>query len=95
MLTTPNLLAKLEKIIFRETGTLGIRRWPLSRHKLERRPHQVTTQWGPVDEVAVLSDGSLSFSPEFEACRKIAAEQNLPLKDVYETALRVFESPNS
>lgn len=96
VLTTPNLLAKLEKIIFRETGTLGVRRWPLSRHKLERRAHQVTTPWGLVEgKVAVLSDGSLSFSPEFEACRKIATEQNLPLKDVYETALRVFETPSA
>ena len=32
------LTPKMEKILFRETGTLGIRRWQACRHKLERRP---------------------------------------------------------
>ena len=27
-------------------GTLGVRRWPVSRHKLERRQHTVATEWG-------------------------------------------------
>src|SRR5438874_1868757 len=91
VLCGPDLVPKMEKIIFKETGTLGIRRWPASRHKLERRPHSVETSWGKIEgKLAVLSDGSLSFSPEFESCRKIAAEQNLPLKDVYEGAMRAF-----
>lgn len=92
VLCQPDLLAKMEKILFRETGTLGIRRWPASRHKLQREPHSVETQWGPIEgKLAVLGDGSLSFSPEFESCRRIATEQNLPLKDVYESAMRAFE----
>lgn len=91
VLCGPELVAKMEKIIFRETSTLGIRRWPASRHKLERRPHTVQTPWGAVEgKLAVLCDGGVSFSPEFEACKKIAREKNLPLKDVYEGALRAF-----
>jgi uncharacterized protein (DUF111 family) len=87
-----DLVPKMEKIIFRETGTLGIRRWQACRHKLERRPHQVQTAWGAIDgKLAVLSDGSTSFSPEFESCKKIAEQQGVPLKDVYEGAMRAFE----
>jgi uncharacterized protein (TIGR00299 family) protein len=93
VLCAPDLLGKMEKILFRETGTLGIRRWPASRHKLQRQPHSVETQWGPIEgKLAVLGDGSLSFSPEFESCRRIATERNLPLKEVYEGAMRAFES---
>jgi uncharacterized protein (DUF111 family) len=33
----------------------------------------------------------VSFSPEFEACRRIAGEKNVPLKDVYEAAMRAFD----
>lgn len=88
-----DLLPKLEKMIFRETGTLGIRRWQACRHKLERREHQVQTAWGAIDgKLAVLSDGSTSFSPEFESCKKIAEQQGIPLKDVYERAMRAFEA---
>jgi pyridinium-3,5-bisthiocarboxylic acid mononucleotide nickel chelatase len=82
---------KLEKILFRETGTLGVRRWQACRHKLERRPHTVETPLGPIEgKLAVLPDGGTSFSPEFEACRRVAGEKNVPLRDVYEAAQRAF-----
>jgi uncharacterized protein (DUF111 family) len=91
VLCPPELIAKMEKILFKETGTLGVRRWPASRHKLERRAHSLSTDWGNIaGKLAVLSDGSTSFSPEFESCRKIATERNVPLKDVYDLALRVY-----
>ncbi len=87
-----DLVPKMEKIVFRETGTLGIRRWQACRHKLERRPHQVQTTWGAIDgKLAVLSDGSTSFSPEFESCKQIAEQHGVPLKDVYEGAMRAYE----
>ena len=60
-----------------------------------RRLEWLTTQrespLGAIEgKLAVLPDGSTSFSPEFEACRRIAGERNVPLKDVYETAMRAF-----
>jgi hypothetical protein len=92
VLAPAELVARLERIIFRETGTLGIRRWQACRHKLERRSHTVETPLGAIDgKLAVLPDGGVSFSPEFEACRRIAAKKNVPLKDVYEAALRAFQ----
>ncbi len=85
--------AKLEKILFKETGTLGIRRWTSTRHKLERRPHTVETALGPiVGKLAVLGEGEVSFSPEYEACRQIAEAKQLPLKDVYDAARAAFRS---
>lgn len=93
VLAPVDLVAKLEKIIFRETATLGIRRWPVSRHKLERRPHTVDTEWGPVlGKLAILPDGSASFSPEYEACRIVATQRGIPLKDVYEVARKAYKS---
>jgi uncharacterized protein (TIGR00299 family) protein len=95
VLCPADLIAKLEKIIFKETSTLGIRRWQACRHKLERREHSVETQFGPIaGKLATLPEGGVSFSPEFEACRRIASEKNVPLKDVYEAAMRAFgENP--
>jgi uncharacterized protein (TIGR00299 family) protein len=91
VLAPAEMVAKVEKIIFRETSTLGIRRWQACRHKLERRPHTVETPLGTIEgKLAVLPDGGQSFSPEFEACRRIAGEKNVPLKDVYEAAMRAF-----
>lgn len=39
-------IEKIEAMMFRETTTLGVRRWPVSRKKLERRRHEVATAWG-------------------------------------------------
>ena len=69
-------IAAMEAIVFRETGTLGIRRWSTARHVLPREIRQVATAWGPVDgKLGRLDDGSVHFAPEYESCRRIAAEQ--------------------
>jgi len=93
VLCSASLIKKLEKVIFRETSTLGIRRWPVSRHKLDRRPHAVETDFGSVDgKLAVLAEGSTSFSPEYESCRQVAEDKSVALKDIYEAARRAFGS---
>jgi pyridinium-3,5-bisthiocarboxylic acid mononucleotide nickel chelatase len=84
-------IEKVEKILFRETGTLGVRRWPVSRHKLERKPHKVETEYGPIDgKLGWIAGQEPSFSPEFEACSRVASERGVPLKDVYEAAQKAF-----
>jgi uncharacterized protein (TIGR00299 family) protein len=83
---------KLENILFRETTTLGVRRWPASRNKLERRPHAVQTPLGSIDgKVAWLAGSPPTFSPEYEACRKVAEQHHMPLREVYEAAHRAFD----
>jgi uncharacterized protein (TIGR00299 family) protein len=82
----------LEAILFAETTTLGVRRWPVERHTLKREAQSVETPWGTVaGVVAYGNDTSRRFSPEYEACRRIATERNVPLRSVYEAALRAWQ----
>ena len=82
----------VEAILFAETATLGVRRWPVSRHVLDRRPHQVQTEWGAIEgKIGWLSGEPPRFSPEFESCRRMAAERDVPLREVYEMAKRAFD----
>ncbi|MDP6443924.1 MAG: nickel pincer cofactor biosynthesis protein LarC [Pirellulaceae bacterium] len=90
VLCTAEKINKLERIIFRETSTLGVRRWPASRHKLERQAGSVETEYGPVAGKVALLEAEHSFSPEYEDCRRIAEERQIPLKDVYDAARRAF-----
>ena len=88
-------ITSLEQILFRETATLGIRRWPADRHKLVRSIHHVETTWGLLaGKLAVLEDGSEVFSPEFEACREISQQHNVPLHQVFQAASTAFASDN-
>jgi hypothetical protein len=83
----------VQGILFEETTTLGIRRWPVGRSVLKRQAHQVRTEWGPVDgKVGWLADGAARFAPEFESCRRVAAERGVPLRRVYEEAQKAFDS---
>lgn len=82
---------KVERILFRETGTLGVRRWPVSRHKLERKPFQVQTEWGTVEgKLGWITGQPPSFSPEYDACSRVAQQHGVPLKAVYEAAMKAF-----
>lgn len=81
-----------EAVILRETTTLGIRRWPAERTVLQRVPHTVATTLGAVaGKVGRLPDGSIRFSPEFEACRDVAQERSVPLREVFEVVQRAFD----
>ena len=83
----------MEAILFTETTTLGVRRWMVDRHVLSRRPHSVPTRWGSVEgKGGWLADQAPRFAPEFESCRRIAAEHDVPLRDVYEAAQKAFDA---
>ncbi len=80
-------MADLEEILFRETTTLGIRRYPVSRHKLKRQAAEVETPFGKVlGKLGWLEGRPPTFSPEYEDCARVARERGVPLRDVYQAA---------
>jgi uncharacterized protein (TIGR00299 family) protein len=82
----------MDAILFAETTTLGVRRWPASRHVLERRPHQVQTAWGLIEgKLGWPPGGKPRFAPEYESCRALAAQHGVPLHVVYEAAQKAFD----
>jgi uncharacterized protein (TIGR00299 family) protein len=82
----------VEAILFEETTTLGVRRWPVSRNVLSRRAHRVQTEWGPVEgKLGWLGESAARFAPEFESCRRVAADHGIPLRVVYEAAQKAFD----
>ncbi len=82
----------VEGVLFRETTTLGVRRWPVARQVLARTTHRVATPWGEVEgKVGYPPEGLPRFSPEFESCRRMAAEHDVPLREVYDAARKAFD----
>jgi uncharacterized protein (TIGR00299 family) protein len=77
----------LEQILFRETGTLGVRRCRYDRTKLPRQESTVETKWGPVRVKA--------GKPEYEDCARIAREQNVSLTSVLKSAASRSETAES
>jgi hypothetical protein len=91
VLCHPADAGRLESIVFRETTTLGIRRTTVDRSRLQRTPHQVTTAFGIITgQLVTPPDGSIYFAPEYDACARTAEMHKVPLRVVFDAALRSF-----
>ncbi|HEX4005182.1 MAG TPA: nickel pincer cofactor biosynthesis protein LarC [Acidobacteriaceae bacterium] len=81
----------LEKLLFRETTTLGIRRREEERVILDREFVTVDTQFGKIRmKIAAAGGESLNAMPEYEDCRRAAREHGIPLRAAIETARAAF-----
>src|SRR5581483_6678153 len=91
VLCPPEHAAKLSDLIFAETTTLGIRRRDENRQILQRKCVSVPTRWGDVRiKVAGMNGHISNYAPEYEDCRRIAAEHRVPLKEVMQEAVQSY-----
>lgn len=90
VLCSPQREQAIREILFRETGTLGIRSTAVSKQALEREIVKVETRHGAVAvKVGMLEGRAISVSPEFEDCARVAREAGVPAREVYEEAVRL------
>ena len=91
-LVEPGIEMKAVGLVLRETTTLGVRVSPVNRYEAERESVTVDTSIGSLSvKVKRLGGRSVSLSPEYEDCRRVARETGLPILDVY----RIVESEAS
>jgi len=81
---------KMMETLFSESTTLGIRAWAVQRATLRRKVIEVSTRYGPVEVKVAFGEGErlLNIAPEYESCRRLALEQRVPLKEVYQEAVK-------
>ena len=91
VLCKPEDASRLTQLIFTETTTLGVRRREEVRQALARRWETVRTPWGEVRiKIASMNGTVTNYAPEYEDCRRIAAEHHVPLKTVIQEASRAY-----
>jgi uncharacterized protein (TIGR00299 family) protein len=87
ILCAENEADRFAELILRETTSFGVRRMVAERRKLRREWVQVQTPFGEATVKIGWLDGEvLQMAPEFEVCKKLAREANVPLARVYEAA---------
>src|SRR5271154_25075 len=92
VLCKPQDTNSLMSLIFAETTTFGVRTYRAQRRVLPREWVNVGTEYGKVRiKVSRVNGRILHVAPEFEDCRKLAVEKNVPLKRVIAEALRNYE----
>ena len=87
ILCRPEMVTSLADFLFRETTTIGLR-WRLdNRFTLQRRFKTVQTPFGTVScKTASLGDELVNITPEYDDCKRLATEKNVPLKTVLAAA---------
>lgn len=73
---------------FEHSTTLGVRVVPIERLRAERRVQPVETPYGTVRVKVVTRASGPLFSPEHEDCERLAEAKGVPIRLVYEAALR-------
>lgn len=74
----------MEKILFKETTTIGIRRIPVERTTLGRRSSTVRTSLGEAEVKLCDVCGKTRAYPEYESVAAIARGKKLPYREVWE-----------
>lgn len=80
------LVDKLERIIFRETTTIGIRKGRLERTVLEREIETMSLPEGEIKvKKCVLPDGTIRKYPEYETVAALARKTNRSMQEILES----------
>jgi hypothetical protein len=90
VLVSPQRQEAVRQVLFREAGTLGVRATSVDKQVLEREWVEVSTEHGTVRvKIASLEGKAVTLAPEFEDCARVAREAGVPLREIYEDAIRL------
>ena len=77
-------IREMDEILFRETTTIGVRRYRVERDILERRFAEVETELGMAKvKICALPDGEEVFYPEYESVKELAKKSGKSYREVY------------
>lgn len=76
-------LQKMQKIIFKETTTIGIRYRVEERTELPREIIEIDSKYGKIKAKKVINNDEEYIYPEYESLKEVAKKNNIPLKELY------------
>jgi pyridinium-3,5-bisthiocarboxylic acid mononucleotide nickel chelatase len=93
VIAEPGDREKLARVLFRETSTIGIRCYPVSRIILKRSSGIVKTRYGTVRiKVVEERDGTKRATPEYDDLKRIAEARKIPLKLLHNEIMKSFKN---
>jgi len=80
------------RVLFTETTSIGVRKIAVEKLMLKRELMKIETKWGSVAlKISYLQGKPIKYKAEYEDCRKIAGERNLPIDQVYKEIDRIMD----
>lgn len=95
VLVSENQEQSILNVIFRETTSIGVRKYKVEKIMLPRDFVKISTQYGNVTiKNAYYQGEKVKYKPEYEDCKKIANERNIPINRVYQEVYKIVEVDN-
>ena len=88
VLCEPARSQEVKTTILTETSAIGLRFHSEQRLTLPRTVITVETPWGPVRAKRIDTPGGPIITPEYEDCRRLAKERQVPLQKIYAEVYR-------
>jgi len=83
-------LKEILEVLFSESTTLGVRIREIKRLRLAQQNFITETKYGKIRvKVGIFKGEIKNIAPEYEDCKKMAKQHQVPLKEVYEEAKKI------
>ena len=93
VLVNPPNLQEMCDCILAETTTMGVRIYESDRRKLSREIVEVDTEYGKVSvKLGKVGGEVVKILPEYEDCKSLSKEKNIPIIKIQKAALDSFRS---
>ncbi|HZK40963.1 MAG TPA: nickel pincer cofactor biosynthesis protein LarC [Atribacterota bacterium] len=84
-------LKEILEVLFSESTTLGVRIREVKRLRLVQQNFIIATKYGKIKVKVGMFKGKIkNIAPEYEDCKKMAQQYKVPLKEVYDEAMKVI-----
>jgi len=83
-------LKEILEVLFSESTTLGVRLREIKRLRLAQQNFIAETKYGKIRvKVGIFKGEIKNIAPEYEDCKKMAKQHQVPLKEIYEETKKV------
>ena len=95
VITSAELVPQMEDIIFRNTSTIGLRKYAVERRCMKREMMKVKTSFGEVAVKKCFLDDIVRYNPEYESVKLLAEKNNATFRQVFDEARRLAEASDN
>ncbi|MEN2984606.1 MAG: nickel pincer cofactor biosynthesis protein LarC [Dictyoglomaceae bacterium] len=91
ILSEPWKEQEITEILFKETSTIGFRKYYVDKVMMDREIKEVDTRWGKV-RIKISRYGTFEkITPEYEDCKKISEKEGIPLIKVIKEVEKIIK----
>lgn len=89
VITSAGLLPQMEDIVFRNTTTIGLRKYPVERTCMERKIIKVKVNGGEVEVKKCRLGDIIRYNPEYESVKILSTATGRLFRDVFDEARKI------